>query len=186
LFGGLDGGTLEAGELGVAGLDDGALGDEGGPGGRADLGELVDHLVEAVALWGCGEDVDGGGDGVGAAWVIDGEEEGPVAASSFFDGGDGGAGEGALGVEEFDGVAGLEALHAGGVAGFVALDGDALSGGGGEGGEEDAVHLGCGGRTENRGSWGQAWYCDESGGGMHGLEGGEGRGEWRREAEGSI
>ena len=148
LFGGLGDDTGHAVELACAGIDDAVGGVHRPPCGDADLGELIDHLVEARAFGGGGAELDGGRQGGFGGAFEEGKFE--VAAG----GGDAGEADVTLAIDEAEGGAFAEAFDADGVSGLVASDGEGVVGRGRDGVEEDGVHWELGWSEKWRG-WGQ-------------------------------
>jgi hypothetical protein len=123
LLAGLGGEALEAGEFGFARVDDPPFCGQRPPRRRADLGELLDHVVDARPLGRGGENADFGADGLDA---LDGDEaEVEFGVLRAWGGGgveDGGVGDQALAIENLDGFAGSEAFDAQGVDGLVVVE----------------------------------------------------------------
>lgn len=122
LLGGLDDELAEAVELALAGVDDGALGQERDKGVDSELGELADELINTRAL--------GHGDGERER----GHGTGRVAKGGEFDAGVSAlaeeitAGGETLAVEDLDGLAWAQAQDPQGVAGLVLVEPDGFRG----------------------------------------------------------
>jgi len=113
-----DGDPLEPPPLALAGLDDASFAKEGDDAADADLDEALDHGVGAGALG------DGDGDREVRARRGEAMERLDGDGRRLADALESAAGDGAAAVEEFDGVARLEAEGALGVAGLFRVKGD--------------------------------------------------------------
>lgn len=133
----------EAGDFGIARVDDAALAHEWRPCRDADLREAVDHLLEGVALGHGGTDVEARGGGGLERDGLHGGGELPLAAQ-LGDGGDGADGAMTETGEDVEGVGDFKALDADGVMGFWSGNGEDFAGRGGGMGLEDAMWHGPG------------------------------------------
>lgn len=127
LLGGLGGDAGEAVQLRRPRIDDGSGRAQGTPRRGPDLAEGVDELISASCLGCRREDRQAGRKGRQGGGFGDAEEQngaGAIAGDLF----QGGLGDAAAAVEEFQGVSGAEPLDAGGVSGLVGFDFEGLAG----------------------------------------------------------